>query len=75
MRTELRLRAAIWLTLVVIVAAPLVWIDTSHSGVEEEIVNLRKELAGIKKDIAEIKKAIDEKYSRYWPYEREPLSF
>jgi len=55
MRTELRLSAASWLTLVVIVAAPLVWIDTSHSGVEEEIANLRKELAEIKKDLAEIK--------------------
>jgi len=55
MRTELRLKAVIWVTLAVIVAAPLVWIDTSHSGVEEEIAKLRKELAGIKKDLAEIK--------------------
>ncbi len=55
MRTKLRLRAVIWVTLAVIVAAPLVWTDTSHSGVEEEIANLRKDLAGIKKDLAEIK--------------------
>jgi len=55
MRTELRLKVVIWVTLAVIVTAPLVWTDTSHSGVEEEIANLRKELVGIKKDLAEIK--------------------
>lgn len=55
MRTELRLRVASWLTLVVIVAAPLVWVDASHSGVDDEIANLRKWMAEIKKDIAEIK--------------------
>ncbi len=55
MRTKLRFRTVVWLTLAVIVAAPLVWTGTSHSGVEEEISNLRKELAEIKKDIAEIK--------------------
>ncbi len=49
MRTKLRLRAVIWVTLAVIVAAPLVWTDTSHSGVEEEIANLRKELVESKR--------------------------
>lgn len=38
-----------------IATAPLVWIDTSHAGVEEKIVYLRKEVAAIRKDLAEIK--------------------
>lgn len=46
MRTKLRFRTAIWLTLAVIAAAPLVWIDTSHAGVEEEIAEGTK--AGVR---------------------------
>lgn len=55
MKTVLRLRAVVWLTLAVIVSVPLLWTGTGHSGVEEEIANLRAELAGIKKDLGEIK--------------------
>jgi len=55
MRTKLRFRTAIWLTLAAIVVAPSGWIDTSHAGVEEEIAYLRKEVAAIRKDLAEIK--------------------
>ncbi len=55
MKTQLKPKVGVLVTIAAIAAALMLWPSSSRAGVEEEIAKLRSELAEIKKDIAEIK--------------------
>ena len=54
-RTKMRVRFSVWMTMAAVVLAFLVSPGSGQAGVEEELAELRKELAEIKKELGEIK--------------------